>query len=130
MARKKMGPPKNKYARRQPIPRELADELHRWMLTTPGDILFPGLKGGYLPNNSLNRWYSRLCKEAGIRRITSHGARHTAGSSYDQMGLGQRQIAELLGHRDLGATEQYTHSSKDAALAVIEKRWKKLSDKS
>jgi len=92
MARKKMGPPKNKHARRQPIPRELADELHRWMLTTPGEILFPGLRGVYLPNNSLNRCYTRLCEEAGIPRITSHGARHTAGFAYDQMVLGQRMI--------------------------------------
>jgi site-specific recombinase XerD len=45
------------------------------------------------------------------------------------MGLGQRMIAELLGHRDLGSTERYTHAAKDAAVAVIEKRWKSLSAK-
>jgi integrase len=127
MARKKIGPPKNKHTRRQPIPRELAEELHRWMLSIPGDILFPGIKGGYLPNNSINRWYAQLCEEAGIQRITSHGARHTAGSAYDQMGLGQRMIAELLGHRDLGATEQYTHSSKSAVASIVEERWKNLT---
>jgi integrase len=99
------------------------------MLTIPGNILFPGIKGGHLPNNSINRWYVQLCEEAGIQRITSHGARHTAGSAYGQMGLGQKQIAELLGHRDVRTTEQYTHSSSDAAIAVIEKRWKNLSEK-
>jgi integrase len=90
IARRKVSTPKNKRARFQTIPRELADELKEWMLRTEDQLLFPSPRGGPLPNNTLNRAYSRLCEEADIRRITSHGARHTAGSSYAYMGAGSR----------------------------------------
>jgi len=57
----------------------------------------------------LNSWYTKLAEEAGVRRITSHGARHKAGSSYAMMGAGQEVIASLLEHADTAATERYTH---------------------
>jgi acetyl-CoA carboxylase carboxyltransferase component len=47
-----------------------------------------------LSNKVLNRWYRELAAEAGVRRITSHGARHTAGSSYAVMGA--EQASETL----------------------------------
>jgi integrase len=70
------------------------------MLRTEGQLLFPGPDGGHLANNSLNRWYRELAKEAGIREITLHGARHTSGSSYAVMGASQKAIAVMLGHAD------------------------------
>jgi integrase len=51
-----------------------------------------------LSNKVLNRWYLDLAKEAGVRRITSHGARHAAGSNYAVMGAGQKVIGTLPGH--------------------------------
>jgi integrase len=62
-----------------------------------------------LSNKVLNRWYRDLPKEAGVRRITSHGARHTAGSSYAVMDAGQKVIGTLHGHSDSASTERYTH---------------------
>jgi len=53
-----------------------AGALREWMLKTDGQLLFPGVRGGPLPNNSVNRWYRRLADEADIRPISSHGARH------------------------------------------------------
>jgi hypothetical protein len=54
---------------------------------------------------------SRACQGAGFRRITSHGARYTAGSSYAVtassyavMGAGQKAIATSLGHSDSTST--------------------------
>ena len=64
MARREVGTPKNKKARFQVIPRELAQELREWMLKTDGQLLFPGVRGGPLPNNSINRMYRRLADEA------------------------------------------------------------------
>ena len=120
-----VGTPKNKRARFQVIPRELATELKEWMLRKESQLLFPGKKGGLLPNNTLNRAYTRLCDEAKIRRITSHGARHTSGSSYALMGVGQRMIAQLLGHRHVGTTDRYTHVAVASTQPLVEERWER-----
>ena len=67
-----------------------------------------------------------LAKEAGVRRITSHGARHTAGSSYAVRGAGQKVIGTLLGHSDSASTERYTHVAPSATTAMVEARWLRL----
>ena len=127
VARKAVSTPKNRHARFHVIPRGLAEELQRWMLKTEGQLLFPGPKGGRLPNNSLNRWFTGLCQEAGIRRISSHGARHTSGSSYALQGASQKMIARMLGHADTGATERYTHVQAESTAPLVETRWARLA---
>jgi len=129
MARKIVTTPKNKKARCVVLPQQIADELREWMLRTEGQLLFPGPGGGPLANNSLNRWYRRLAEEAEIRPITSHGARHTSGSSYDYMGVGQRRIALLLGHTDVATTARYTHGDSAEMKALVEARWARLTTK-
>ena len=74
----------------------------------------------------LNRWYRDLATEAGVRRITSHGARHTAGSSYAVMGAGQKVIGALLGHSDSASTERNTHVAPSATAALVQARWLRL----
>ena len=74
----------------------------------------------------LNRWYRELAKEAGVRHITSHGARHAAGSSYAVIGAGQKVIATLLGHSDSATTERYTHVAQSATTALVQARWLRL----
>lgn len=94
------------------------------MLQTEGQLLFPSESGLPLPNNTLNRGYARLAKEAGVRRMTSHGARHTCGSSLAMMGAGQKMIATVLGHTDAKTTERYTHMKEEVTRGVVEARWK------
>ena len=79
-----------------------------------------------LSNKVLNRWSRDLEKEAGVRRIASHGARHAAGSSYAVMGAGQKVIGTLLGHRNSASTERYTHIAPSATTAIVEARWLRL----
>jgi integrase len=126
-ARKKVSTPKNKHARFHVIPRALAEELKAWMLRTEGQLLFPALHGGPITNNVLNHWYDELCRLSGVRKITSHGARHTSGSSYAVMGAGQKMIARLLGHANTSATERYTHVQADATTVLVEARWARLA---
>lgn len=125
-ARKIVSTPKNKRARFHVIPRDLAEELRQWMMRTEGQLLFADPRGGVLSNKILNRWYRELATAAGVSRITSHGARHTAGSSYAVMGAGQKAIAAMLGHADSNATEKYTHVGRDATTALMEARWARL----
>jgi integrase len=116
--------PKNKKAGFQVIPRALAEELQKFMMRTEDQLLFPDPRGGVLSNKVLNRWYRELAQEAGVRRITSHGARHTAGSSYAVMGAGQKVTGALLGHSDSASTERYTHVHQSATAALG--RWLRL----
>ncbi|WP_243336973.1 tyrosine-type recombinase/integrase [Anaeromyxobacter soli] len=127
MARKAITTPKNRRARFHVIPRGVADELKVWMFKVEGQLLFPGPDGGPLANNSLNRWYRELSREAGVREITSHGARHTSGSSYAVLGASQKAIALMLGHADTKATERYTHMQVEATVPLVEHRWALLT---
>jgi integrase len=127
MARKEVGTPKNKEARFGRIHRDLAGQLKEWMLRVDGQLLFPGARGGTLPNNSLNRLYRRLAEEAGTKPISSHGARHTVASSYAAMGYSQKDIAFQIGHNDPASTARYTHVRAGEQTAVmVEARWKML----
>jgi integrase len=128
IARKEVGTPKNKQARFQVIPQALAEELREWLQQSDpnAELLFVGEHGGRLANNSLNRWYRRLAKEAAITAISSHGARHTSGSTYAVMGVGQKMIAKLLGHVSTKTTERYTHIQVSETQALVEARWAAL----
>jgi integrase len=77
-------------------------------------------------NKLLNSWYTKLAEEAGVRRIISHGARHTAGSTYAVMGARQKVIASLLGRVDTAATERYSHVVGGATAALVEARRTRL----
>lgn len=127
MARRKTTTPKNRQARFHVIPRGVADELKVWMFKVEGQLLFPGPDGGPLANNSINRWFRDLAAEAGVREITSHGARHTSGSSYAFMGASQKAIAVMLGHANTKATERYTHIQTAATAPLVEGRWARLT---
>jgi hypothetical protein len=82
--------------------------------------------GDMISNQNLNTWYKNLCLEAAVKRISSHGARHTSGSSYVVLGAGQNMIGKLLGHSDTHATERYTHIQTDATASIVELRWAAL----
>ncbi len=76
----------------------------------------------------LNRWYRNLAEEAGVRPISSHGARHTTGSSYAYDGANQKMIATLLGHAHTGSTERYVHMQVDQTQPLVEARWARLTE--
>ena len=126
MVRKMDGPTKNKKARFHVLAREVADELHEYMLGVDGENLFPGRGGGPLSNNVLNRMFARLCAEAGVTTITSHGARHTAGSNYAYLGASHKAIATVLGHANMASAERYTHMRAEGMQALVEARWDAL----
>jgi integrase len=64
-----------------------------------------------------------------FKRITSHGARHTAGSSYAYLGAGNKGIAILLGHKNMASTERHSHMASDGTAALVASRWERLSSR-
>lgn len=62
--------------------------------------------------------FGRLCKEAGLRRIRLHDARHTANTLLEHLGVSDSIRAAWFGHTIQVNRSTYTHAS-DADLAVI-----------
>jgi integrase len=72
-------------------------------------LLFPGPGGRPWSHVAPNRWLKRACKAAGVRRITPHGLRHTAGTVMIRMGVSAEQAAHFLGHASTATTRRYVH---------------------
>ncbi len=100
-ARKVTGTPKNKKARFQPLPDDLSNKM-------------------------LNRSLRAACQSAGVREVSSHGLRRTAGSSDGYPGQSQRAIATMLGHTDMKATERYVRVHERHKQPLVTERWNRL----
>lgn len=71
--------------------------------------IMPGETGG--PIGGIQRIWRRVRKAAGIDDVRLHDLRHTVGSLGHRAGLNQRQIADLLGHRQMATTARYINSA-------------------
>ena len=86
--------------------------------------MLPGRTGG--PMSGHQKAWRTLCKAAGVQGCRIHDIRHTVGTYAHQAGATQREIADLLGHRQLSTTERYIngigsagHQNATRATAVI-----------
>lgn len=63
------------------------------------------------------RWphehWDPIRKAVGLDDVRLHDLRHTVGSLAHMAGLSQKEVAELLGHRQLRTTERYIHTYDD-----------------
>lgn len=78
--------------------------LPRWSV-----YILPGRTGG--PIEGLQKIWERVRASIGMRDVRLHDLRHTVGSLSDRAGLSQRQIADLLGHKQLSTTARYINSA-------------------
>lgn len=74
-------------------------------------LLFQSLEGNVLRDYTLNREIERICKEAGIEKITSHAFRDTFATRFiEQRPHDFKILSEILGHKDINITlNLYTH---------------------
>lgn len=79
---------------------------------------------GIRPGTHLKRPYDTfrsVCKRAGISGLRIHDLRHTVGTLAHSAGLSQREIMQLLGHRQMATTARYLHVEAGRGAANVEK---------
>lgn len=70
--------------------------------------VLPGVKGG--PISGHRRIWLRVLKRAGVKgRVRIHDLRHTVGSYAHREGASQRDVADLLGHKQMSTAARYIH---------------------
>jgi integrase len=101
-----VGPTKGHEARSVPVPTFVLDELSvQCAGKAPGDLVFPGRDGGYLPRpKSSNGWFTRAVTAAKVQKVTPHDLRHTCASLAVSAGVNVLALARMLGHKDPSVT--------------------------
>jgi integrase len=65
-------------------------------------------------------------KRAGITQFTFHDLRHSCASFLAMSGATQRDIAEILGHRDMRMTHRYSHLTQTHLAETLERAAEKF----
>ena len=118
-----VGPTKGGKARSVPVPAFVLEELSvQCRGKAPGDLVFPGPGGGYLPRpKSTNGWFIRAVKLAGVQKITPHDLRHTCASLAVSAGVNVLALSRMLGHTSAKITlDTYADLFDDDLDAVAE----------
>lgn len=68
----------------------------------------------------LNRELEKVCKEKGVKKITSGSFRHIVGSQLLRAGCDLRYIQEILGHRRVKSTQIYTQIDKQDLREILD----------
>jgi integrase len=105
-ARHAVGLTKGRKARSLPVPTFVLDELSLQCAgKAPGDLVFGGRDGGYIPRpKSSNGWFRRAVKAAGIQAVTPHDLRHTCASLALSAGVNVLALQRMLGHQSAKVT--------------------------
>jgi integrase len=103
--------------------RGLASEVEK----PPGTaLLFPSTTDPEQPIDIRKAWTAAVAAAKLDRPFRFHDCRHTAGSYLAMSGASQREIAEMLGHKDLAMVKRYSHLSKDHLQKVARRMNTKL----
>jgi integrase len=95
-----VGPTKGRKSRSVPAPSFVLDELSvQCAGKAPGDLVFAGPDGGYLPRpKSATGWFQAAVRKAKVQKITPHDLRHTCASLAVSAGVNVLALQRMLGH--------------------------------
>lgn len=90
----------------------LSPDVIQLLRSLPRNSIFvlPGINGG--PLGGHRRIWLRILSRAGISdRVRIHDLRHTVGSYAHRAGASQRDVADLLGHKQMATAARYIHGA-------------------
>lgn len=101
-----VGQTKGRKVRSVPVPSFVLDELAPLCADKgPGDLVFPGPDGKYLPRPKSTRgWFEGAVSRAKVQAITPHDLRHTAASLAISAGVNVLALQRMLGHKSAKVT--------------------------
>jgi len=74
------------------------------------DLIFPSALGTPLDPDSVSRWFSRICRRAGLGHWHLHELRHSGASLMLAQGTDLYVVSEVLGHSSVAITKDvYGH---------------------
>jgi integrase len=110
--------PKNGRERHVPLDNELFEVLCK----RKRDAGYVFLDAGGQPFNHkrLVTRLARVCRRAGVRRVTWHVLRHTFASHLAIRGVPLHVVQQLLGHTDISTTLRYAHVAPSALRTAVD----------
>jgi len=121
---------KGRKHRSTPLRRDATAALDAWLRERPGgatDPVFPGIRGGPLSRDAVERLVARYARRAGEscaslkgKKVTPHVLRHSAAMDLLLHGVDRSVIALWLGHESVETTQMYLHADlrlKEQALS-------------
>jgi integrase/recombinase XerD len=107
------------------ITKQIGRILDRWgnKPANRDEYIFPILFAGMTPEDeyraiqravhTINKNMTNICKEIGIDRVTTYGARHSFATVLKRSGASIEFISESLGHRNKQTTQNYLANFED-----------------
>jgi integrase len=109
--------PKNGKVREVALSQQAAEILREH--PRRGELVFCAPDGSMLSKGAMKWPLWNACREAGLRKIGWHTARHTFASHLVMRGAPIKAVQELLGHSTIEMTMRYAHLSPDARRDAV-----------
>jgi integrase len=105
-----------RYVPMNPLLKETLEEMHGGK-----GRVFSNPETGK-PYNDIRKAMRRALRKAGVERhIRFHDLRHTTGSHLAMTGATEREIGEVLGHKDPKMSRRYSHLSPSHIQGVVDR---------
>ena len=101
-----------------PVSDDLKAILGPWLRRNKQLTLLTTRTGKPLKIDDLRHLLTRACAEAGLKGVTTHDLRYTAGTILAELGCYWPTIASILGHRTAEIVRKYTGNKRQARLAI------------
>ena len=101
----------------------LGEPVQRLLLDIPrtvSPLVFPGARGASI-DSALTRFWNELRGAAQVSALRVHDLRHSFATLAIEIGQGEKVLAGLLGHSDLGTTAAYVHLAEKPVYEAAEK---------